>query len=93
MAIKKNHADSLLDQNLKIIEALVRHGADPRLVPDYSVLGLGAFGEKRSALAVARAEAEEYRGYYKSETDPGWRAKKRKRWQHRKNIVTLLESQ
>ncbi|MEM1442782.1 MAG: ankyrin repeat domain-containing protein [Verrucomicrobiota bacterium] len=90
VAMKKPQADSWLDRNLKVIELLIDHDADPRLEPDYSVFGLGVIGEKRNAIAVAQASVEEYREYYDGETDPEWRAKKKKRLEHREAIVELL---
>ncbi|MEM7147394.1 MAG: ankyrin repeat domain-containing protein [Verrucomicrobiota bacterium] len=91
VAIKKYQSDETMDQNLEIIEALIASGADSELNPDYSVFGLGIVGERRNAIAVAKAKIEEYRGYYEGESDPEWRARKLARLNHRQSILGLLE--
>ena len=93
VAIKKHQSDSGMDNNLKIVKALMDSGADARLKPEYSVLGLGIFGEDRNAIEVAKAKVEEYQGYYDEETDAAWRARKLDRLNHRRKILELLENE
>ena len=91
VAIKKPQSDSSLDNNVRIVKALMDFGADARLKPEYSVLGLGIFGEGRNAIEVAQAKVEEYQGYYDEETDAAWRAQKLDRLNHRLKILELLK--